>query len=132
MRYSFRISGHENVLSEHRSTIEFTKDSHLTLRGDCIVGVNASFELARLEKFLGLEKVGIEISAGGRQDSVVAVPNRKFCSDREMVVRMGDFDSERTFAVRASKAARDLNRDLVGALRKGSCGTVTVFSMQTI
>ena len=129
MRYSFRISGHENVLSEHGSTMEFTKDPHLTLRGDCIVGVNAGFELARLEEFLGLEKVRISISAGGRQDSVVAVPNGKFCSGREMVVRMGDFDSDRTFAVRASKAAKDLDRGLIGALREGCSGTVTVFSL---
>ena len=34
--------GHPNVRCLHQRTIEVTTDSHLTLRGDCIIGVRAS------------------------------------------------------------------------------------------
>ena len=124
--YSFSISGHKNVLATHRTTLEFTKDSHLTLRGDCIVGISAGFSEEELKGFLGMQKLKITITAGGFSDTVNSVPNAKFSSGREMVIRVGDVDSERTFAVRADKAAAGLNRRLVAALKSGSRGTVTV------
>ncbi len=42
MRYEITFFGHENIRSNHKKTIEITKESHLTSRGDCIVGVNAN------------------------------------------------------------------------------------------
>ena len=33
--------GHPNVQSLHARTVEITTEEHLTLRGDCIVGVKA-------------------------------------------------------------------------------------------
>ena len=36
------FTGHSNVQSLHSRTIEITKDKELTLRGDCIIGVNAN------------------------------------------------------------------------------------------
>ena len=129
MRYSFNISGHENIRSSHARTMEFTKDADLTLSGDCIVGVKSEFELKSLRSFLKLERVKIVVSAGGKESVIFAVPNRKFNSDRELVVRVGEFDSERTFAIRASKAASDLDEWVVDALRKGGRGTVTVASL---
>ncbi|MEM3095074.1 MAG: DUF371 domain-containing protein, partial [Nitrososphaera sp.] len=40
--------GHPNVQSLHGKTVEITKDEHLTLRGDCIIGVRASKACADL------------------------------------------------------------------------------------
>ena len=34
--------GHSNVQSYHARTIEITKEKYLSLRGDCIIGVNAN------------------------------------------------------------------------------------------
>ena len=34
--------GHENLLCTHNTTIELTKDNHLTKKGDCILGIRAS------------------------------------------------------------------------------------------
>ncbi len=124
--YSFRIQGHKNILSAHKRTIEFTKDSELTKDGDCILGVNADFELERLQMFLGLERVRITVAADSISETITAVPNKRFNSSRELVVRIGEFDSERTFAVRADKAASDLSRTLVDALKSGSTGKVTI------
>ena len=43
MKFEIEFSGHENIRSNHQKTIEITKESHLTPRGDCIVGVNAKY-----------------------------------------------------------------------------------------
>ena len=129
MRYSFNVYGHENVRSSHARTMEFTKDADLTLNGDCIVGVRSDFELRRLRSFLKLERVKIAISVDGTESVVFAIPNRDFNSDRELVIRISDFSSERTFAIRSNKAASDLDKRLVEALRKGGRGVVTVSSL---
>jgi uncharacterized protein len=42
MQFEIQFFGHANIRSNHKKTIEITKDSHLTTRGDCIIGVNAS------------------------------------------------------------------------------------------
>ncbi len=124
--YSFSIHGHRNILSTHKKTVEFTKDSELTKEGDCILGVKADFEVKQLQRFLVCSKVKITIEVDDAKDAITAIPNRKFSSSHEMVIRLGEFDSERTFAVRADKAASDLSRALVAALRNGKTATVTI------
>src|SRR3989338_8095472 len=126
MEYSFAIHGHENVLATHARTIEFTKDAELTKNGDCIVGVKAEFFLDELKKFLHCGRVKITVEAGGCSEAVTAVPNKKFNSSHELVIRLGEFDSERTFAVRADKAAVHLGRELVAALGRGAEGKGTI------
>ena len=42
MKIEIPFKGHKNILSLHKKTIEITKDSQLTVNGDCIVGVNSS------------------------------------------------------------------------------------------
>ena len=42
MKFSAR--GHENIRGVHKTTFEFTKEKELTLKGDCIIGVNADFD----------------------------------------------------------------------------------------
>ena len=39
MKIEIPFTGHKNILSLHKKTIEITKDSQLTVNGDCIVGV---------------------------------------------------------------------------------------------
>ena len=52
MKFEIEFSGHENIRSNHKKTIEITKESHLTLRGDCIVGVNAKSSCADIPEEL--------------------------------------------------------------------------------
>lgn len=127
IQYSFTIHGHKNILSTHKRTVEFTKASELTKKGDCIVGVRAGFSLLQLQKFLNLKRVRIVIEADNIRDSITAAPNKNFSSGRELIIRLGDFDSERTFAVRADKSSNELKRELVEALRNESKGRVTVY-----
>jgi len=126
MSYSFYITGHKNIRATHNRTIEFTKDSDLTPKGDCIVGVRASFVYTELKKFLNLKKVKITIAISNIEDSVIATPSKTFTDDHELVIRMGSFASDRTFAVLADKASEGLNKDLVALLQKGKVAKVTI------
>ena len=52
MEYSFFSFGHPNITAKHKTTLEFTKDKELSLRGDCIIGVNSTFELKEIKKMI--------------------------------------------------------------------------------
>ena len=52
MKIEIPFSGHKNILSLHKKTIEITKDSKLSVSGDCIVGTNSAIACIDLpEKF---------------------------------------------------------------------------------
>ena len=52
MKIEIPFSGHKNILSLHKKTIEITKDSKLSVSGDCIVGTNSPIACIDLpEKF---------------------------------------------------------------------------------
>ena len=128
MRYKFRIKGHGSLTATHRTTLEFTKDNFLTKRGDCIVGIASDFELQKLKKFLSLDKVKITVTVNGLREVIIAIPNRRFSSNKEMVIRMSGFDSERTFAVKADKGSWNVNRVIVRMLSKENSGEVIISS----
>ena len=130
MLYRFNAYGNINVLATHKTTLEFTKDSELTLNGDCIVGVKADFELNELKKFIKQaknKKITITISASGIKETINAEINPNFSSEHEMVIRKTDFVSERTFAVKADKSAFELSRELVKEMKNsGAKAVITI------
>ncbi len=128
MAYTFTAKGHRNILASHKRTLEFTKDDELSPDGDCIVAVAADFspeELKRLVK--NHTRLNMRIEAGGMSEDIPFQANKKFSSDREVVLRMSEFSSDRTFGFRAEKAAAHINRQLVRKLREpGQKVTVTI------
>ncbi|MBI2649855.1 DUF371 domain-containing protein [Candidatus Woesearchaeota archaeon] len=128
MKYQFNAYGHPNILGTHKTTFEFTKDENVSLRGDCIVGIKADFELGKLKEFIrksiknNNKKISIIIKTLSKsitiKETVFATINPDFNDDKEFVIRKTDFASERTFAIKANKAAFELNRDLTGFLRE--------------
>ena len=127
MQYKFIACGHPNVLATHKTTLEFTKDTELTLNGDCIVGVNADFELIKIKDFIRqlknkniiitIKKISNEHDNKKNEETIHAEINSKFNSDSELVIRNTDFISERTFAISSDKAAFDLNMGLISYLK---------------
>lgn len=130
MEYSFTAWGHENITGKHKRTLEFTKDNELRVEGDCILGVSSNFSVYDLKdvikealesnkKIKMIIKVGDVIgiknskNPSGISDEVVFEPNPDFNDEKEIVVRKGDFISDRTFGVKADKACIDLNKDLI-------------------
>ena len=130
MKYSFNCYGHENITANHKTTLEFTKENDLSIKGDCIVGVRANFSLPLLKKFVKSLKnnkititiITIKNSNNKNNNRIIekinAKINPKFKSNKEFVIRKTDFVSERTFAILANKAAFELNRDLFEFLKE--------------
>ncbi|RMF55651.1 DUF371 domain-containing protein [Candidatus Woesearchaeota archaeon] len=118
MEYSFHFSGHKNISATHKTTFELTKEPTLTEKGDCIIGVKADFKLSELKRFLRKEKVLIIIMSGEFSEEVVAVPNKSFSSEKELVVRTSGFISKRTFAVMADKACSDFSREIIKSIKE--------------
>ena len=133
MIYKFNAYRHPNILATHKTTLEFTKDNDLSPRGNCIVGVNADFDLEKIRKFIKNtknNKTTITIETLNEKykkikETLNAEISQKFRSDKEFVIRKTDFASERTFAIRANKAAFDLNRDFIAFL-KGKKNKISV------
>ncbi len=112
----FRISGHENVLSEHKTTLEFISGSSLTKRGDCILGVSADKDLSML-KDLPSAKHKVTLSYGRIIDSFSAYKNPGFSSSDQLVIRKSRHLDARTGMILSNKASVDIDRRLVNLLK---------------
>ncbi len=123
----FEAWGHENVTALHRSTLEITTDDYLTPRGDCIIGIRAPVAAAGLPEWFKRAArsrssvIVMVLCAGGVCDSLVGRgdPGLEYTSPNRLVARRSTYVGGDTLMVEASKAARDLRRDLVEELRKG-------------
>jgi hypothetical protein len=117
--------GHENISATHKSTIEITKEAHLSESGDCIIAVSANKALGDLgsefKKNLLKDHAGITIlveagrvtetlSANGSSRLILTHPT-------DIVVRKSSYVCNRTLAISASKSACELSRDLVKKLK---------------
>ena len=117
--------GHKNVTSSNRMTLEITKETHLTVRGDCIIALAADKgvrdlspefkRLAQNEK----AKISLTIEADGEIEVVRACghPQLSFTHPTDLVVRKSDYTCSRTLAVHADKAAINLSETLVKKLQ---------------
>ena len=144
MIYKFKAYGHPNITAKHKTTLEFTKDKELSLRGDCIIGVRADFNLQLIKNFISqlkknkikiiieLEKPPLKKTIKKNsllknknnqkiKEEIKAEVNPDFNSDKEMVIRKSDFVDERTFAVRSDKGAFELRREFIEHLKKEDC-----------
>jgi hypothetical protein len=117
--------GHENIRATHRTTLEFTKDKHLSKKGDCIIAVAADKALAdlsprfkenlrkpnaKLTILVEADGIAEQVQAYGAQQLILSHPT-------DAVIRKGDYVCGRTLAVHADKTANDLSRELVEKLK---------------
>lgn len=120
--------GHPLVIAQHARTIEVTTDPHLTLRGDCIIGVSASKGVAGLSPSMkqalksDTVRVRFSILAPGGEFSFSARGSERLSleSPTDMVIRMSDYVCGRTLAIRAEASARRLPRALVKSLKSAN------------
>ncbi len=117
--------GHENILSTNRTTLEITKEEHLSKKGDCIIAVAADKAIADLssdfKESLCREngRLIILIEADGTSETINAIgdPLLILTHPTDIVVRKSRYISDRTLAIQADKAAYDLSRRLVEKLQ---------------
>ncbi|MBT4539879.1 DUF371 domain-containing protein [Candidatus Woesearchaeota archaeon] len=111
----FKAYGHKNLLGTHYNTFEFTKDKNLTIKGDCIIGVNSDFNLEELKKLKG--KVKLTITTDDLSEIIICEINTGFEDNKELVIRKSDYKDYRTFAINATKAAKDIDRKLIEKMK---------------
>ena len=117
--------GHKNILATHKTTIEFTKDSYLSKKGDCIVAVASNKSVNELsdefKKKLKENKseLYIIIEVEGLTDKIIANGTSRLLltNTKETVIRKSNYIDDRTLAIEANKAACDLSIDLREKLR---------------
>jgi hypothetical protein len=117
--------GHKNIQATHKTTLEITKDKHLSKKGDCIVTVATDKALAdlsaefkenlrkphaKLTILIGVDELIEQVNAQGSPQLILT-------HSTDIVIRKSDYVGNRTLAVHADKAAHDLSRDFVEKLK---------------
>jgi hypothetical protein len=128
--YKFILTahGHPNVRSTHRTTLEVTTEPHLSVRGDCIIGVRASHSPQYIDAALGRalrqpgSRIVTQFSVGDVTEVVEGVgsPDLTLQAPCSLVWRTSTYIDDRTVAIRCDKAARSINRKLVQELKNPS------------
>ena len=135
MRFEIEFFGHENIRSTHKKTIEITKESHLSLRGDCIIGVNASSSCFDLPSGLKEKlqdprsKIQCSIKVSNFEFNVAGKghPDLTLTHKEDIVIRKSNFVCPRTLAVNCNKASDLIPREMIKLLQDPSQrGTFTI------
>jgi len=115
--------GHENIQCTHSTTIEITKDSFLTNKGTCILGIKSSkacFDLnSKVKEKIKLgKKFTIVIKVGNYSDTFNGYGHQDLTlsSKKDMVFRKSEFICDRTVLINCSKSSNELNRQLIEKL----------------
>ena len=111
---SFACRGHPNVTATHDKTLELTRDSEISRRATCVIGVAADHDDRALLTLRG--RVEVTLVCGAARDSFTATMSPFFLGDPSLVFRRGPGLRGRTIAYDASKTAATLDRDLVSRL----------------
>lgn len=134
MIFKLKSRGHRNVTSRHKSTFEVTKDAEIGLAADCIIGTGADQSMlnfpqefkdriadsnTKIKVILDTENGHDEITGFGHEDLTLTHPT-------DIVCRTSDFTCSRTLMIRADKAAKDLDDDLIEDLKNEKTMEVTI------
>jgi len=122
---TIQAKGHCNITARHKTTLQITKDGHISKRADCVVGVLADKALGDLNSEVkaalktDAAKVRLEIHAGHESEVITGFGSAHLAQSdaNDMVVRKSWFTSGRTLMIGADKAAADLDRRLVEKLK---------------
>jgi hypothetical protein len=136
---SFIARGHPNIRATHEKTVEVTKETFLTTRGDCIVALKAEKGLTDLsnemknaarrpESIISLSiRVGEKVfTTTGRGDSELT-----WGHPTDIVARISGYTCPRTLMVHADKATIHMPRSLVNQLKDPEAIVKITVSIET-
>jgi len=120
--------GHKAIKALHPTTFELTKDSYLTERGDCIIGVNLDKAVSELDPYLrnALKRRSSIAILVLQVENIVDIAiaqgheNLILSDSRRIIVRRSSYIDPATLAVNANKSSRNIRRDLVDKLKDPS------------
>ena len=125
MQYEIPFSGHENIRSLHKKTIEITREGKLTPSGDCIIGVKAKCGCKGIpneikEKIrdpnsvvifsINVDGYKFQVKGKGHKDLICSDPN-------DIVLRKSNYVCPRTLAVKCDKASDSIPRKIIQLLQ---------------
>ena len=107
--------GHPNIRATHKSTLEFTKEQHLTPKGDCIIAVGANKSVKDFPAWLKhrlqsdhefkfkiiVNDQEIGGTFRGHKDLILTHPT-------DIVIRKSDYICPRTLGIKSSLVAKDI------------------------
>jgi len=125
MRFEIPFHGHENIRSLHPKTIEITTESHLTVNGDCIVGVGASYGCndlpEKMKMLLQNSKSSVDCTIVVKDFSfkVKGMGSDKLTltNPHDIVIRKSAFTCPRTMATNCNAASDAIPRQMIKALQ---------------
>ncbi len=134
MIFNIKTKGHRNVSSLHKSTFEITMDKEIGPTADCIIGVDMDNSMlkfpedfkqkisnsnTRITVILDTENGHDEINGWGHEDLTLTHPT-------DIVCRTSDYTCSRTLMIKADKAAKDLDLNLIEDLKNEKEMNVTI------
>jgi hypothetical protein len=139
LEQSFIAHGHPNIRATHDKTVEVTKDTHITIRGDCIAAIGAEKGLADLSSEMK--------DASKRPESIISLtirvgdkaftatghgsPELTWNHPTDMVARMSGYTCGRTLMIHSDKATIHMPRALVQLLKDPKTVVYVTVSVKT-
>jgi len=94
MKLVIKAKGNKLIKATHKSTLEITKDSFLTERGDCIIGISSNYSVKDLpedlkDHLLNEGKIKITIKVDDLIDDIIAYGSKRLLltNDKSIVIR---------------------------------------------
>jgi hypothetical protein len=122
--FTITARGHPALRGTHRTTLEMTKEDHLTARGDCIVGVAADAGCADFPAGLKAairagKTIRVRLVAGSKTEEFTGQghPDLVLTNPTDIVFRTSSFTCPRTALINCTKAAQNLDRTLISLLK---------------
>jgi hypothetical protein len=105
--------------------LEFTKDETLSLRGDCILGINSTHDFTKIPAVMKKKIkdsstiILVKLQVGNYVDYIKGYgdSNLKLSDESAIIIRKSDFICSRTFMINADKAAKDIDRKIITEMR---------------
>lgn len=125
MQIEIHFSGHKNIRALHKNTIEVTTESELTVNGDCIIGVNATYGCSQIPDKIKNKlrnpnsKIKFSIIVNSETFTVSGNGSGKLelTHPHDIVLRKSDFICPRTIAINCDRASDTMPRKMVRRLQ---------------
>ena len=134
MEFKIKSKGHKNVSSEHKSTFEITKDVEIGPTADCIIGVDMDESMLDFsEEFKNKiansnTKIAVLLDTPNAHDEIIGYGHEDLTLTHptDIVCRTSYFTCPRTLMIKSSKAASDLDLELINDLKNEEILEVTI------